>query len=143
MKKTKLTEFIRTVPNYPIKGINFYDLNSLFAGPMYRQAMKELKIKSECRFKDRGPSHIVGIESRGFVIGSVLAYAMKLPFIMVRKAGAKYPGELLEESYTLEYGKATGFDNYKAINISKELGDWTVGGQIGSEESTIGITWNF
>ena len=44
---------------------------------------------------------------------------------------------------SLEYGKATGFDNYKAINISKELGDWTVGGQIGSEESTIGILWNF
>ena len=44
---------------------------------------------------------------------------------------------------SLEYGKATGFDNYKAINISKELGDWTVGGQIGSEESTIGIAWNF
>ena len=44
---------------------------------------------------------------------------------------------------SLEYGKATGFDNYKAINISKELGDWTVGGQIGSEESTIGIVWNF
>ena len=44
---------------------------------------------------------------------------------------------------SLEYGKATGFDNYKAINISKDLGDWTVGGQIGSEESTIGIVWNF
>jgi len=44
---------------------------------------------------------------------------------------------------SLEYGKATGFNNYKAINISKELGDWTVGGQIGSEESTIGIAWNF
>jgi uncharacterized protein (TIGR02001 family) len=44
---------------------------------------------------------------------------------------------------SLEYGKATGFDNYKAINISKELGDWIVGGQIGSEESTIGIVWNF
>ena len=44
---------------------------------------------------------------------------------------------------SLEYGKATGFNNYKAINISKELGDWTVGGQIGSEESTIGILWNF
>ena len=83
------------------------DLNSLFAGPMYRQAMKELKIKTECRFKNRGPSHIIGIESRGFVMGAVLAYAMKLPFVMVRKAGAKYPGELLEESYTLEYGEAT------------------------------------
>ena len=48
-----------------------------------------------------------------------------------------------EFDVSLEYGKATGFDNYKAINISKELGDWTVGGQIGSEESTIGILWNF
>ena len=48
-----------------------------------------------------------------------------------------------EFDVSLEYGKATGFDNYKAINISKELGDWTVGGQIGSEESTIGIVWNF
>lgn len=48
-----------------------------------------------------------------------------------------------EFDVSLEYGKATGFDNYKAINISKDLGDWTVGGQIGSEESTIGIAWNF
>lgn len=48
-----------------------------------------------------------------------------------------------EFDVSLEYGKATGFDNYKAINISKDLGDWTVGGQIGSEESTIGIVWNF
>ena len=48
-----------------------------------------------------------------------------------------------EFDVSLEYGKATGFDNYKAINISKDLGDWTVGGQIGSEESTIGILWNF
>ena len=107
MKKTKLTEFIRTIPDYPVKGINFYDLNSLFAGPMYRQAMKELKIKTKCRFEHRSPTHIIGIESRGFVLGSVLAYAMKLPFVMVRKAGAKYPGELLQESYKLEYGEAT------------------------------------
>ena len=107
MKKTKLTEFIRTVSDYPVKGINFYDLNSLFAGPMYRQAMKELKIKTKCRFEHRSPTHIIGIESRGFVLGSVLGYAMKLPFVMVRKAGAKYPGELLQESYKLEYGEAT------------------------------------
>ena len=107
VKKKAIKDYIRTVPNYPIQGINFYDLNSLFAGPMFRQAMKELTIKTKCRFKHRTPTHIIGIESRGFVLGSVLAYAMKLPFIMVRKAGAKYPGELLEESYTLEYGKAT------------------------------------
>ena len=107
VKKKAFKDYIRTVPDYPVEGINFYDLNSLFAGPMYRQAMKELKIKTECRFKHRTPTHIIGIESRGFVIGSVLAYAMKLPFVMVRKEGSKYPGELLKESYKLEYGEAT------------------------------------
>ena len=107
VKKKAIKDYIRTVPDYPIEGVNFYDINSLFAGPMFREAMKELKIKTECRFEHRTPTHIIGIESRGFVLGSVLAYAMKLPFVMVRKAGAKYPGELLEESYTLEYGKAT------------------------------------
>ena len=107
VKKKAIKDYIRTVPDYPVEGINFYDLNSLFAGPMYRQAMKELKIKTECRFKHRTPTHIIGIESRGFVIGSVLAYAMKLPFVMVRKEGSKYPGELLKESYKLEYGEAT------------------------------------
>ena len=106
-KKKIIKDSIRTVPNYPIQGINFYDLNSLFAGPMYLEAMNELQIKTECRFLHRTPTHIIGIESRGFVMGAVLAYAMKLPFVMVRKAGAKYPGKLFEESYTLEYGKAT------------------------------------
>jgi len=69
--------------------------------------MEELLIKTRCRFEHRTPTHIIGIESRGFVLGSILAHSMNLPFIMVRKAGAKYPGDLLEESYTLEYGQAT------------------------------------
>ena len=43
VKKKAIKDYIRTVPDYPIQGINFYDLNSLFAGPMFRQAMKELK----------------------------------------------------------------------------------------------------
>jgi len=100
-------KLIRTVPDYPVKGINFYDLNSLFASSTFTKAMDELVIKTKCRFEHRAVTHIVGIESRGFVVGSALAYAMNLPFVMVRKAGAKYPGDLLEESYTLEYGKAT------------------------------------
>tara|TARA_B100001287_G_scaffold254069_1_gene237223 strand:- start:7347 stop:7901 length:555 start_codon:yes stop_codon:yes gene_type:complete len=107
IKKTSIKDYIRTIPNYPVQGVNFYDLNSLFAGPYFDQAMEELLIKTRCRFEHRTPTHIVGIESRGFVLGSILAFAMNLPFIMVRKAGAKYPGDLLEESYTLEYGQAT------------------------------------
>jgi adenine phosphoribosyltransferase len=107
LKKTTIKDYIRTIPNYPVQGVNFYDLNSLFAGPYFDQAMEELLIKTRCRFEHRTPTHIVGIESRGFVLGSILAFAMNLPFIMVRKQGAKYPGDLLEESYTLEYGQAT------------------------------------
>tara|TARA_B100000575_G_C23121900_1_gene649367 strand:- start:1694 stop:2239 length:546 start_codon:yes stop_codon:yes gene_type:complete len=105
--KTNYLELIRTVPNYPIKGINFYDLNSLFASSSFKSAMDELIIKTKCRYEHRAVTHIVGIESRGFVVGSAIAYAMDLPFIMVRKAGAKYPGDLLEEKYFLEYGEST------------------------------------
>ena len=100
-----LKDFIRTIPDYPIKGINFYDLNSLFAGPKYNQVINNLADK--CAEYYDTPTHIVGIESRGFVLGSAIAYAMNLPFIMVRKEGAKYPGELLKETYELEYGKDT------------------------------------
>ena len=78
-----LKEYIRTIPDYPVPGVNFYDLNSLFAGPYFKEAMKQLKIKTCCRFEDEFPTHIVGIESRGFVMGSILAYLMDLPFIMV------------------------------------------------------------
>jgi len=106
-KKSSIKEYIRTIPDYPVEGVNFYDLNSLFAGPYFNQAMEELLIKTQCRFEHRTPTHIVGIESRGFVLGSILAHAMSLPFVMVRKKGAKYPGELLEQSYALEYGSAT------------------------------------
>ena len=98
--KVNYLKLIRTVPNYPINGVNFYDLNSLFASATFSQAIDELVIKTKCRFEHRAVTHIVGIESRGFVIGSALAHAMNLPFVMVRKAGAKYPGDLLEEDYT-------------------------------------------
>ena len=100
-----LKDFIRTIPDYPIEGINFYDLNSLFAGPKYNQVINELVDK--CAEYYDTPTHIVGIESRGFVLGAAIAYAMKLPFVMVRKQGAKYPGELLKETYDLEYGSDT------------------------------------
>ena len=99
----RLDKFIRTVPDYPIEGINFYDIN-LFAGPKYKEVVDGLVKKSK-RFDT--PTHIVGIESRGFVLGAAIAYAMDLPFIMVRKEGSKYPGELLKESYDLEYGTDT------------------------------------
>ena len=100
-----MKEFIRTIPDYPVKGVNFYDLNSLFAGPKFNDAIYDLVQETQKMFDT--PTHIVGIESRGFVVGSGMANLLGLPFVMIRKKGAKHPGKLLEQSYTLEYGEAT------------------------------------
>tara|TARA_B100001057_G_scaffold262158_1_gene262396 strand:+ start:738 stop:1274 length:537 start_codon:yes stop_codon:yes gene_type:complete len=94
---------IRTVPDYPKEGINFYDLNSLFASDLWSPLVSEMYEE----IYHLQPTHIVGIESRGFVLGSALAQEGNIPFCMVRKKGAKYPGKLLEESYELEYGTDT------------------------------------
>ena len=99
-------EYIRTVPDYPIEGINFYDMNSLFASSVWPRAVRTLvqRVQDEYLIDI---THIVGIESRGFVVGAAMAQAMDLPLVMVRKDGAKYPGKLLKETYELEYGSDT------------------------------------
>jgi len=93
---------VRTIPDYPIEGVNFYDLNSLFASNIWNDVVDDLADK--CQEQYLYPTHVVGIESRGFVVGAALAHNLGLPFVMVRKKGAKYPGKLIEETYDLEYG---------------------------------------
>ena len=66
-----IQDFIRTVPNYPIKGVNFYDLNSLFAGPMFKTVIGLLLDKATAM---KTPTHIIGVESRGFVLGLSLIH---------------------------------------------------------------------
>ena len=105
MKNIK--QFIRTVPDYPVKGVNFYDLNSLFSSTMWADCVRSLATDCEENFNDAYITHIIGIESRGFVLGAALAQEMNMNFTMVRKKGAKYPGVLLEETYELEYGSDT------------------------------------
>ena len=100
-----IEQYIRTVPDYPVPGVNFYDMNSLFASPVWNSVVTTMVEVIDELYE--APSHIVGLESRGFVVGSAIAYAMELPFVMVRKKGAKYPGKLFEETYELEYGSDT------------------------------------
>ena len=101
-----IKDYIRTVPDYPIKGVNFYDVNSLFASDLWTSEVEDIghNIRESLEFM---PTHIVGIESRGFVLGAALSQELDIPFVMIRKKGAKYPGKLLEESYELEYGTDT------------------------------------
>ena len=93
---------MRIVKDYPQEGINFYDVNSLFASGQLPAIVRDLAeyVKSDI-------THIVGIESRGFVLGAALAQELNLPFVMVRKEGSKYPGPHLKETYTTEYSTDT------------------------------------
>ena len=108
LEKTKPTDYMRTVMDYPVEGVNFYDVNSLFAQPVWNQVAAELAVEIQRLFNTNSEiTHIVGIESRGFAVGAVLASVIGVPFIMVRKKGSKYPGSLLEESYGTEYSEDT------------------------------------
>jgi adenine phosphoribosyltransferase len=100
-----LKRYIRTVPDYPIEGVNFYDMNSLFASDLWLDAVTD--ICETIQIEGIVPTHIVGIESRGFVVGAAVSDRLGVPFVMIRKEGAKYPGSLLKETYDLEYGSDT------------------------------------
>ena len=103
-----ILDYIRTIPDYPEPGVNFYDVNSLFAQPAWNQVAAELAVDIQTAFNKNGEiTHIVGIESRGFVVGAVLASVIGVPFVMIRKKGSKYPGSLFEESYGTEYSQDT------------------------------------
>ena len=92
---------IRTVPDYPVKGIQFRDIATLISDPEGLQlVVKGLKERYE---RKNEFDIIVGIEARGFIVGSALAYALKKGFVMIRKPG-KLPGKVISQEYQLEYG---------------------------------------
>lgn len=101
MSKERLIESIRKVPNFPIPGILFYDVTTLFKDPV---ALQELSDRMYKMYKDKGITKVVGIESRGFIMGPILATRLGAGFIPIRKPG-KLPAETIEESYDKEYGK--------------------------------------
>jgi len=93
---------IRDVPDFPKKGIVFKDITPLLRdAAALTQAIREMKYHCLGKRIDA----IVGIESRGFILGSVLAHELGVGFVPVRKAG-KLPWTTIKEEYTLEYGSA-------------------------------------
>ncbi|MBC2703315.1 adenine phosphoribosyltransferase [Desulfobacula sp.] len=98
-----LRETIRSIPDWPIKGVIFRDLTTLMQNP---QAFRESCDVLYERYKDMDIDKIVGIDARGFVFGAVLAYKLGIGFIPVRKKG-KLPWKTIQETYSLEYGEDT------------------------------------
>ena len=96
-----LTDYIKDIPDFPKKGILFRDISPLLKSPEgWGEVMRRLGFFCE----RTTPDLIVGIESRGFIVGSALATQQRMGFVPVRKKG-KLPGSVMGVDYTLEYGK--------------------------------------
>ncbi len=99
--KENLRKFIRDVPDFPKKGILFKDITPLLKDPeAFRSAVSLLTD----RFSNRKIEQVIGVESRGFIFGSAVAYKLKAGFIPVRKKG-KLPSATEKVFYQLEYGE--------------------------------------
>ncbi len=102
MISDKLDAAIREVLNFPKEGINFKDITTLLLDPALSSEIVDAFID---RLKGKKIDAIVGVESRGFLFGFLLANKMGIPFVPIRKVG-KLPGKTLKFKYNLEYGSA-------------------------------------
>jgi adenine phosphoribosyltransferase len=91
---------IRTIPHYPHQGIMFRDITTLLKDPIGLRSTIDQIAK---RYKGQPISKVVGIESRGFIIGAPVAYLLGVGFVPIRKKG-KLPAETIGHDYELEYG---------------------------------------
>jgi adenine phosphoribosyltransferase len=94
---------IRTVPDWPEPGVQFRDITPLLSTPRVFRVLIDEFVH---RYFDPRPDVIAGLDARGFIIGSVVAYELNLGFVPIRKKG-KLPYTTVQESYELEYGSAT------------------------------------
>ena len=99
----KLAKAVRNVPDFPIQGIQFKDVTTLFKDA---DILQEIVEDLYGIYKNKGITKVVGIESRGFIIGPLLAVRLNAGFIPIRKPG-KLPAAVFEESYEKEYGTDT------------------------------------
>ena len=117
MIKDKLDKVIRAIPNFPKEGISFKDITPLLLDFNLTNDIIDAFI---LRLNGVKVDAIVGVESRGFLFGFLLANKMEVPFIPIRKVG-KLPGETIKYKYDLEYGSSE-------VEIHKEdvKKDWNV-----------------
>ena len=100
-----LRQHIRTVPNWPAPGVQFRDITPLLQNPKVFRVLIDAFVQ---RYMDPAlrPDVVAGLDARGFILGSVVAYELGLGFVPIRKKG-KLPFTTVEETFELEYGSAT------------------------------------
>jgi adenine phosphoribosyltransferase len=100
-----LKSHIRTVPDWPAAGVQFRDITPLLQNPRVFRVLIDAFVH---RYMAPGlrPDVVAGLDARGFILGSVVAYELGLGFVPIRKKG-KLPFTTVEETYELEYGSAT------------------------------------
>ena len=103
MNNETLLKNLRCIPDFPVKGINYRDVTTLFKNNECLNIMLEELYEI---YKDKGITKIVGIESRGFVMASALALKLGAGIVLCRKPG-KLPAATVQESYAKEYGTDT------------------------------------
>lgn len=100
-----LKSHIRTVPNWPAPGVQFRDITPLLQDPRVFRVLIDAFVHRYMHPALR-PEVVAGLDARGFILGSVVAYELGLGFVPIRKKG-KLPFTTIEETYELEYGSAT------------------------------------
>lgn len=103
MNNEYLLKNLRSIKDFPIEGINFRDVSTLFKNSKCLEIMEEEMYEL---YKDKGITKVVGIESRGFVMGAILARRLGAGLVMCRKPG-KLPAETISQTFTKEYGEDT------------------------------------
>lgn len=103
MNEKLLLDNLRNIPDFPEPGIQFKDVSTLFKNPVCLAEMSDTLFEL---YRDKGITKVVGIESRGFIMGSILAARLGAGFVMCRKP-AKLPAETIKASYQKEYGVDT------------------------------------
>lgn len=103
MSVESLKASLRSIPDFPKKGILFWDVTTMFKDAA---ALRELEDALYELYKDKGITKVVGLESRGFIMGPALAIRLGAGFVMARKPG-KLPADTYSETYQKEYGTDT------------------------------------
>lgn len=112
MNNEVLMKNLRCIPDWPIKGVNFRDVTTLFKSA---ECLRIITNEMVDLYKDKGITKMVGIESRGFVMSSAVALQLNAGIVLCRKPG-KLPCETVQESYAKEYGIDTIEIHKDAIN---------------------------